>query len=49
MNRIVKWGIIALIVWWVIKDPAAASVAVRKLGNLATQAATSFATLAGSI
>lgn len=49
MDKIVKWGLLAFVAWWIIHDPGSAGAAVHKIGNLATQAATSLATLVSSI
>lgn len=49
MNRIVKWLLIAFVVWWVVTAPSAAGLAVHHLGTLATKAATSVSTLMSSI
>lgn len=48
-GSIVKWGVVAFIVWWVIHDPASAALAVQHLGNFATRAATSLATAITSV
>lgn len=49
MNPVIKWLLVAFVVWWVIHDPAGAGHAVGRLGNLATQAATSLSTAVGNI
>jgi hypothetical protein len=49
MNRVVKWGLLAFAAWWVIKDPTAAGQFIHKAGALASQAASSLATLVSSI
>lgn len=49
MNRAVKWGLVALVVWWVIHDPASAGHAAGHLGDFLTKAATSLTTALSSI
>ena len=49
MSTVVKWGLAAFAVWWVITQPSAAGAAVHHLATLATQAATSLATVISSI
>jgi hypothetical protein len=39
VSTIVKWGLIALIVWWVVTSPSGADLAVHHVGSLATTVA----------
>ena len=48
MNKLLKWGVIALLVWWAVTNPAGASLAVHHLASFATRAATSATTLISS-
>lgn len=49
MNPIIKWALVAFVVWWVIHDPAGAGHVVGRLGAFATRAATSLATALSGI
>jgi len=49
VSRLVKWGVIALIVWWIVTNPAGAGLAVHHLGSLATQVAGGLTKFASSI
>ena len=49
MSKIIKWGILIFVVWWVIKDPTAASAEAQKIAGFASQAATSLSAVVSSI
>ena len=49
MSKLIKWGLVVLVVWWVIHDPTAAGHAAGKLGDFLTHAAASLTTAISSI
>jgi hypothetical protein len=39
LGNILKWAIVAFVVWWVIKEPTDAAHLVHNVGNLLSSAA----------
>jgi hypothetical protein len=49
MSRLIKWGVVAFAVWWIVKDPTSAGHAASNFGDFLTRAATSLTTAIASI
>jgi hypothetical protein len=49
VSTVAKWAIIAFALWWIIKDPSSAGMAVQHLAGFATRAAGSFAHFVSAI
>jgi hypothetical protein len=49
VSMLVKWGLVALVVWWVVTSPSGADLAVHHIGSLATQVAAGLTKFASGI
>ena len=49
LGNIIKWLVIAFVVWWVIKEPTHASHLVHNIGTLLTNAANGLSSFFTSI
>jgi hypothetical protein len=45
VKKLVRYGLVALAIWWVIEDPASAAHAMHQLGAALTHAARSLTSL----
>jgi hypothetical protein len=49
LSNILKWVVLAFIVWWVIQQPASAGHLVHNIGSLLSQAAHGVSNFVASI
>ena len=49
LSNILKWVIIAFVVWWIIQEPGNAAHLVHNIGNLLTSAASGLSHFVASI
>lgn len=48
MKKLATYGLIALLIWWAVKDPAAAAHLVNSIGGAFSHAAGSLSTITGN-
>ena len=49
LGNVIKWLLVAFIVWWVIQEPGNAAHLVHNIGNLLTSAAHGLSNFVASI
>ena len=49
MKKLATYALIALVVWWAVKDPTAAAHLVHGIGGAISHAATSLSTIVSSL
>ena len=49
LKNVIKWAIIAFIVWWIVQQPASAAHLVHNIGTLLSSAAKGLAHFVTSI
>jgi hypothetical protein len=48
VKKLLTWGLVALGIWWAVKDPGAAAHLVHAVGGAFSHAAASLSTITGS-
>ncbi|MGH3274270.1 MAG: hypothetical protein ACRDNZ_08080 [Streptosporangiaceae bacterium] len=49
MKKLATYALIALVIWWAVKDPAAAAQLVHGIGGAISHATASLSTIASSL
>jgi hypothetical protein len=49
VKKLATWALIALVIWWAVKDPTAAAHLVHSIGGAFSHAAGSLSTIASSL